>query len=164
MTRRVVTLALVAALAGCAPVGPDYVRPDVHVPPAYGEPNAAAPAPALTPLPVDWWKLYHDPVLDGLAITGSSLVDEDKTLADGSVTVSTAAAQSAASQAFPPPVRTSIAAREACGFDVTTTPLVPRATGLRPKYGVTISGGSGAPSSARTSPGAARASAVAPAA
>ncbi|MFO1398297.1 MAG: efflux transporter outer membrane subunit [Burkholderiales bacterium] len=70
MTRRVVTLALVAALAGCAPVGPDYVRPDVHVPPAYGEPNAAAPAPALTPLPVDWWKLYHDPVLDGLVATG----------------------------------------------------------------------------------------------
>lgn len=68
MTRRLASLALVTALAGCAPVGPDYVRPDVPVPASYGEPDPAAAR--LAPLPADWWTLYRDPTLDGLVATG----------------------------------------------------------------------------------------------
>ncbi|HVJ00199.1 MAG TPA: TolC family protein [Sphingomonas sp.] len=53
------------ALAACA-VGPDYVAP---VPPAASSgPFIAADSPAFAVAPVDqdWWRLYDDPVLDGL--------------------------------------------------------------------------------------------------
>ena len=53
------------ALAGCA-VGPDYVA--AAPPPASSGPFIAAGAPPATPtpLPAQWWRLYDDPVLDGL--------------------------------------------------------------------------------------------------
>ena len=53
------------ALTACA-VGPDYVAPTP--PPASSGPLLSANDPAFTPtpLPADWWKLYNDPVLDGL--------------------------------------------------------------------------------------------------
>jgi NodT family efflux transporter outer membrane factor (OMF) lipoprotein len=53
------------ALAACA-VGPDYVAP---APPAASSgPFVAATSPAVSTAPVDanWWRLYNDPVLDGL--------------------------------------------------------------------------------------------------
>ncbi|WP_119035403.1 efflux transporter outer membrane subunit [Hephaestia caeni] len=53
------------ALAACA-VGPDYVAP---VPPAASSgPFIAADNPAVSTDPVaeNWWRLYDDPVLDGL--------------------------------------------------------------------------------------------------
>src|SRR3546814_11965358 len=53
------------ALAACA-VGPDYVAP---VPPAASSgPFIAADTPAVSTDPVaeNWWRLYDDPVLDGL--------------------------------------------------------------------------------------------------
>ncbi|MGN6375850.1 MAG: efflux transporter outer membrane subunit [Sphingomonas sp.] len=53
------------ALAACA-VGPDYVAP---APPAAASgPFVAATGPAVSTAPVaaDWWRLYNDPVLDGL--------------------------------------------------------------------------------------------------
>src|SRR3546814_10918814 len=52
-------------LAACA-VGPDYVAP---VPPAASSgPFIAADTPAVSTDPVaeNWWRLYDDPVLDGL--------------------------------------------------------------------------------------------------
>ena len=56
-----------AALAGCAPVGPDFVRPAAVVSPQYKEiagwkiatPRAAEPKG-------DWWSVFHDPELDRL--------------------------------------------------------------------------------------------------
>ena len=53
------------ALAACA-VGPDYVAP---VPPATASgPFLSARTSAVSPAPADdrWWRLYNDPVLDGL--------------------------------------------------------------------------------------------------
>lgn len=49
-------------VAACAPVGPDYVRPDYELPQTF--PVAAASQGA--PLPVDWWTLYGDPRLNEL--------------------------------------------------------------------------------------------------
>jgi NodT family efflux transporter outer membrane factor (OMF) lipoprotein len=53
------------ALAGCA-VGPDYVAAPPN--PASSGPFLAAGAPPVSPspMPADWWRLYDDPVLDGL--------------------------------------------------------------------------------------------------
>ncbi len=58
----IVALSLVAALAGCASVGPDYVKPDIDVPAAWRE----APADGTKAQGPEWWKLYGDPVLDRL--------------------------------------------------------------------------------------------------
>ncbi|MGE5600130.1 MAG: efflux transporter outer membrane subunit [Pseudomonadota bacterium] len=60
------TLASALALAACA-TGPDYVRPATT--PAKAGPFVAANSPAIQPLapvPDNWWRLYNDPVLDGL--------------------------------------------------------------------------------------------------
>src|SRR5690606_12972214 len=53
------------ALSACA-AGPDYALPPS--PPASSGPFLSAdnPAFAATALPEDWWRLYDDPVLDGL--------------------------------------------------------------------------------------------------
>ncbi|MXO66428.1 efflux transporter outer membrane subunit [Altericroceibacterium endophyticum] len=54
------------ALAACA-AGPDYVAPSPPAPAATG-PFISADYEAVTPspLPAEWWRLYNDPVLDGL--------------------------------------------------------------------------------------------------
>ncbi|MCC4602077.1 efflux transporter outer membrane subunit [Xanthomonas melonis] len=69
--RPVVLSAVIAGLAACSTVGPDYAVPD----------HAAARRPAANagfvdtgndrvqpgaPLPARWWALYQDPLLDGL--------------------------------------------------------------------------------------------------
>ena len=53
------------AVSACA-VGPDYVAPPPRS--ASSGPFLSANRPAFTPtpLPADWWRLYNDPVLDGL--------------------------------------------------------------------------------------------------
>lgn len=62
------TLALAAgvlATVGCKTVGPDYVRPEVSVPPAYRDaPVATETAASLADLP--WWAVFDDPTLQGL--------------------------------------------------------------------------------------------------
>jgi len=57
------TIALL--LAGCA-VGPHYQPP--ATPPAAAAPflGSVSPAVASTPVQAGWWRLYDDPVLDGL--------------------------------------------------------------------------------------------------
>lgn len=59
--------AALLALQGCA-VGPDYRRPDVATPVAFKEApkgwKRAAPADGTAR--GDWWRIYHDPVLDSL--------------------------------------------------------------------------------------------------
>jgi len=59
-------VAAAAVLAGCA-VGPDYHRPAAPISAAFKEQpgwTRAAPADALDR--GDWWRLFGDPVLDGL--------------------------------------------------------------------------------------------------
>ena len=64
--KHLTTLVSALALAACA-VGPDYAAPKSAS--AVAGPFIAAKGSALAPLaPVqgDWWRLYNDPVLDGL--------------------------------------------------------------------------------------------------
>ena len=63
--RLFIPLASALALAACA-VGPDYVAP---IPPvASSGPFLSADVPAFSAatVPENWWRLYKDPVLDGL--------------------------------------------------------------------------------------------------
>lgn len=57
-------------LAACSTVGPDYKLPDeakVNAPGAQGRfVGAKSPAVSQAPVPAGWWKLYDDPVLNGL--------------------------------------------------------------------------------------------------
>jgi NodT family efflux transporter outer membrane factor (OMF) lipoprotein len=62
--------ALLATLAACGTVGPDYRVPDQA---AIGNPGAAAAfggaadaAFSAAPLPLRWWRLYQEPALDAL--------------------------------------------------------------------------------------------------
>ena len=58
-------LMLAAFASGCAPVGPDFVRPEAPEHPAWLEAELAlydTDAPALA----EWWKQLNDPVLDRL--------------------------------------------------------------------------------------------------
>ena len=60
------TLTSALVLAACA-TGPDYARP--ATPSAAAGPFIAAESPAvqqIAPVQGDWWRLYNDPVLDGL--------------------------------------------------------------------------------------------------
>jgi NodT family efflux transporter outer membrane factor (OMF) lipoprotein len=55
-----------AVLAGCA-VGPDYKRPEVALPAAFKEnPGWKVATPNEQAYRGPWWKLFGDPVLDGL--------------------------------------------------------------------------------------------------
>ncbi|MBO9575748.1 MAG: TolC family protein [Sphingobium sp.] len=52
------------ALSACA-AGPDYVAP-LSPPASSGPFLSQSPAVSAAPVAADWWKLYDDPVLDGL--------------------------------------------------------------------------------------------------
>lgn len=63
-------LLLAAALAGCA-VGPDFKPPATQAPEDWtawrsADESLVTPLPAGESLPVDWWRAFGDPVLDGL--------------------------------------------------------------------------------------------------
>jgi NodT family efflux transporter outer membrane factor (OMF) lipoprotein len=72
MARALAPLTLALALAACstAPVGPDYHQPPEALAsqPAAAAPFAGAQAAPFSaePLPQDWWRLWHDPVVDRL--------------------------------------------------------------------------------------------------
>jgi NodT family efflux transporter outer membrane factor (OMF) lipoprotein len=71
---------LMAALAGCKPVGPNYNRPAYQPPPAYKEAGASTVTPPPNPqggswqpanpsdgmLKGNWWEVYQDPQLNKL--------------------------------------------------------------------------------------------------
>ena len=65
--RTILGTASAMALAACA-VGPDYKAPQSASANAAAGPFVAATSPAvsLDPVAADWWRLYDDPVLDGL--------------------------------------------------------------------------------------------------
>jgi NodT family efflux transporter outer membrane factor (OMF) lipoprotein len=71
------------AVAGCAPVGPNYVRPEVSTPAAWHEQLA----PGMTAAPVDpqtlakWWSVLNDPELTALeerAVNGNLDLEQAK--------------------------------------------------------------------------------------
>ena len=60
-------LAVAMMLAGCAAVGPDYVRPAVPTPVAFKESAGWKLAqPADTEPRGPWWRIFDDPELDAL--------------------------------------------------------------------------------------------------
>jgi multidrug efflux system outer membrane protein len=93
------TLAL--ALSGCM-VGPNYHKPSVPVPPAFTEQSQSAAATAGPP-PIayhDWWKVFHDPVLDGIE-TQADGANQDIKIAIAHVDQASAAVTSARSYLLP---------------------------------------------------------------
>jgi NodT family efflux transporter outer membrane factor (OMF) lipoprotein len=59
---------LAATLVGCAPVGPDFVRPEVPLNPGWLDAELAAFESDAADL-TEWWKTLEDPVLDRLIET-----------------------------------------------------------------------------------------------
>lgn len=65
-SRTLLAAALMLGLSGCM-VGPDYQRPQVAVPTRYKElAGWTQAAPAAAAPKGDWWKSFHDPLLDRL--------------------------------------------------------------------------------------------------
>jgi multidrug efflux system outer membrane protein len=86
---RYVGVGAAALAAGCA-VGPDYTRPAVETPKAYSEAGPWKVAEPKDSVPKGgWWKVFGDPVLDGLEASavgasptlGAALARYDEALA-----------------------------------------------------------------------------------
>ena len=90
--RRFVLLAL---LAGCTTVGPDYKRPAVELPSDY-----PTEIQSEGQIPADWWKLYRDPLLDELIASARSR-NADIRLAAARVQEAEALAREAGAARFP---------------------------------------------------------------
>ena len=75
--RNILTAASALALAACA-VGPNYAEPKSASAPVATGPfiSANSPAVSLAPVAADWWRLYDDPVLDGLI--GQALAEDNE--------------------------------------------------------------------------------------
>jgi multidrug efflux system outer membrane protein len=87
------------ALSGCM-VGPNYHKPSVPVPPSFTEPAApASVAPAALGYS-DWWKVFHDPLLDGLE-TQAEAANRDIKIAVAHVDEASAATMIAHSYLLP---------------------------------------------------------------
>jgi multidrug efflux system outer membrane protein len=89
------------ALSGCM-VGPNYHKPSAPVPPAFTEqaqPASATPRPPAIAYH-DWWKVFHDPTLDGLE-TQADTANRDIKIAIAHVDEATAATKSAHSYQLP---------------------------------------------------------------
>jgi NodT family efflux transporter outer membrane factor (OMF) lipoprotein len=65
---RLILAALAALLGACAPVGPDFVRPEVPANPAWLDAELEAFQTDAAQLE-DWWRALEDPVLDELIAT-----------------------------------------------------------------------------------------------
>jgi multidrug efflux system outer membrane protein len=95
------TGALTIALSGCM-VGPNYHKPSVPVPPAFTEQSQPAAAPVGSPAIAyhDWWKVFHDPVLDGMEMQADA-ANQDIKIAISHVDEASAATRSAHSFLLP---------------------------------------------------------------
>ncbi len=93
--------ALTLALSGCM-VGPNYHKPSVPVPPAFTEQSQPAVAPAGPPAIAyhDWWRVFHDPVLDGMEVQADA-ANQDIKIAIAHVDEASAATKSAHSYLLP---------------------------------------------------------------
>ena len=65
MSRRLAGIALVLALTGCAPVGPDYQQPALETPARWTkDTEARQQTPDLAQ--TAWWRAFNDPLLNSL--------------------------------------------------------------------------------------------------
>ncbi len=88
------------ALAGCA-AGPDYSKPAVQVPAAYREAGGWVVAQPADAVPKgEWWKVFGDPVLDGL-MAQVSVSNQSLKAAEARHAQASAAVQSARAALFP---------------------------------------------------------------
>lgn len=65
LARLLLCLGSAAVIAACAPVGPDFVKPETDIPPEWSQGTEAG----LTATPhelVQWWRIFDDPVLNEL--------------------------------------------------------------------------------------------------
>jgi multidrug efflux system outer membrane protein len=88
---------ILAALSPGCVVGPDYHRPPVPVPPAWGWKLAE---PSERAIKGDWWKPFHDPMLDGLEAE-AVMTNPSLQIAVARVDQSRAIARITASRFFP---------------------------------------------------------------
>ena len=87
MVKHALPALLVALLGGCAVVGPNYHVPEaamIKQPSAQGNFISATAAVIAEPLPDHWWKLYNDPILDGL-ITQALAANTDLRVAEANL-------------------------------------------------------------------------------
>lgn len=66
--KRVFSTVLLALLAACAPVGPDFVKPEVELPPGWTETGNIGIEATVIEQP-QWWRVFDDPVLNQLVET-----------------------------------------------------------------------------------------------
>ena len=86
-------------VSGCM-VGPNYHKPSAPVPPAFAEPAAPAPAGPNAIAYGDWWKVFHDPLLDNLE-TQADAANKDIKIAIAHVDEASASTSIARSFLFP---------------------------------------------------------------
>jgi len=91
-------LLLVALLAGCTTLGPDYERPEMALPAAYPDPDAA-PAQA-EPLAPRWWQDFGDARLDEL-VAAARAANSDLRLAAARVQEAEGLAREAGAAYYP---------------------------------------------------------------
>jgi multidrug efflux system outer membrane protein len=114
-------------MTGCM-VGPDYKRPDMPVPSAFPEEVSAQGAGVAR----GWWRLYNDPVLDGLIADGRKN-NADLKLAVARVQEAEGALREVRAQFFPELDATANAARQ--GVSTLANPPVPASFSVvRPNY------------------------------
>jgi len=117
--RRAAAIALAVVLSACA-LGPDYKPP--ALPAGATAPLVAANAAAVTigTTPDNWWKLYNDPVLDGLIAQAFS-ANADLQVAEANLAASRAIYEGAQSQLLP---QTDTSAGAEYGRDPTTNEIL----------------------------------------
>jgi multidrug efflux system outer membrane protein len=93
--------ALAVVLSGCV-VGPNYHKPAVPTPPAFAEPSHQSTATASAPAIAyhDWWKVFHDPTLDGMEAQADA-ANKDIKIAVAHVDEATGATKAAHSYLLP---------------------------------------------------------------
>ncbi len=66
--RELIAATVLVLLAACAPVGPDFVKPEVELPPAWHEAGESGLEASAIKQP-QWWRVFEDPVLNQLVET-----------------------------------------------------------------------------------------------
>lgn len=99
--RNILTMTSAIALAACT-VGPNYAEPKSASAPVATGPfvSASSPAVTLAPVAADWWRLYDDPVLDGLVADALS-ANTDVRVAVANIAKARAALRGARSDRLP---------------------------------------------------------------
>jgi multidrug efflux system outer membrane protein len=127
---------LLAMVAGCTTVGPDYKRPEIPLPAEYPEPAPAQTVPEAK-VPADWWRLYQDTTLDELVAAGRK-GNADVRLAIARVQEAEGALREVRAAMFPEVVGNASYVRQ--GVSTKAQPPVPAGIStVRPNYQALVS-------------------------